>query len=406
VPESCEDSALAPPLDLVIEPADGEAIADAAARLPSRRGVLALEDDQGRTLSLAATADVRRCAAARLAAPAGAARALARTTGSAFESDWIWLAQARRRLPNAVRVAVDRWPAWFIHVDAEAEHPRFVKVARPGRGPSGWRGEHLGPFIDKHSAARYMELLDHAFDLCRYHHILVQAPRGTACAYRQMGRCPAPCDGSVTMTSYRGQVEQAMRFAALGHDRWSVVHERARQEAADRRDFESAATIQRRIADAAPAARPQYRHVNTLSAFRFLAVAPAERRGWARLFAIDRGRITMLGDVASKSSAGTWVEAVAHSNAALCGAPARTPIEDEIDQLGLVCWHLFRPRTSVRETTFLPAHEPIEEATLVAAIRRAGPARPSRPRADRPRASGAKDDEDRVLDALDGAVSE
>ena len=54
-------------------------------------------------------------------------------------------------------------------------------------------------------------------DLCRKHDILVQAPTGQACVYHEMGRCPAPCDGSMTLEepSYSG-------LHALSSDRLAV----------------------------------------------------------------------------------------------------------------------------------------------------------------------------------------
>ena len=48
-------------------------------------------------------------------------------------------------------------------------------------GPGGGAlppGVVLGPLPDKDAAGRMIETVIDCFDLCRYHHILVQAPHG------------------------------------------------------------------------------------------------------------------------------------------------------------------------------------------------------------------------------------
>jgi len=55
--------------------------------------------------------------------------------------------------------------------------------------------------------AGLIEIAEDAFDLCRYYNVLVEAPGARACAYKEMGKCPAPCDGSISMEQYRGMVE-------------------------------------------------------------------------------------------------------------------------------------------------------------------------------------------------------
>src|SRR5947207_15818153 len=68
----------------------------------------------------------------------------------------------------------------------------------------------VGPVEDKHAAARLIELVEDLFDLCRYYNILLESPRGKACAYKEMGKCPAPCDGSIGIEHYRRMVEWSL----------------------------------------------------------------------------------------------------------------------------------------------------------------------------------------------------
>src|SRR5207244_13517095 len=117
---------------------------------------------------------------------------------SGFEADWVYYEAARQLFPDSYRGMVGFRPACFIHVNPETNFPRYTKTIDLAK-----RGELLGPIEDKHAAGTLIELVEDAFDLCRYYNILVQAPHGRACAYKEMGKCPAPCDGSIDMDQYR-----------------------------------------------------------------------------------------------------------------------------------------------------------------------------------------------------------
>ena len=133
-----------------------------------------------------------------------------RRVDSAFEADWVYHAIARQVFPQTYQGMVGFRPAWFIHVDPEAKFPRYTKTIRPAEKP----GVYVGPVEDKHAAARLMELIEDAFDLCRYYNVLIEAPRGRACAYKEMGKCPAPCDGSISMEQYRRMIEWSAKTLA------------------------------------------------------------------------------------------------------------------------------------------------------------------------------------------------
>ena len=73
--------------------------------------------------------------------------------------------------------------SWWVGVERAGDFPRFRKTSQI----SDERLAYVGPVRDKHAAQRLIESLEDLFDLCRYHEILVQAPRGKACAYKEMG---------------------------------------------------------------------------------------------------------------------------------------------------------------------------------------------------------------------------
>lgn len=330
---------------------------EALAALPAGPGVFAFEDSGGHALLLAVTANLRRLIRSRLAPPDDTAgpkrkvdyhalthRVRALPVGCSFEADWACLQLARRLVPNAVKPMTDRWRGWWVHVNPEAEFPRFVKTSTPGLPPTGATGVHLGPIADKHAAARLIETLQSGFDLCRYHHILVQAPHGRACAYKEMGRCPAPCDGTVSMTHYHQQITDTVAFAADREHHLAQLNDAMHQQS-EAMQFEAAEGIRRRIDDLAPAMKPSYRHVDRIDRFRWIAVCPGERPDIARVFVISGGWIAPLADVsldASLDGCAPLAEAVSDCLEAQPVALDATSVQN----IGLVCAHLFRPKTS------------------------------------------------------------
>ena len=368
-----------PPLSLSVEVSGDSAASDAALlALPAKPGVLVIEDENGGTLSLLQTRDLRRAARVRLG-PIDpeqsrsrradlrplARRLLATTVGSEFEADWATLQLARIRLPHSYKSMLDRWQAWFVHCDPEQEFPQWTKTGHPTAGFAF----HAGPFADKHAAARFREMLEDAFDLCRFHHILVQAPHGSACAYKEMGRCPAPCDGTVSMQHYHQQIRDSIEFA---HDpaRARRDFEVEMQQRGSALDFEGADRCKTLLDRTAIADRHEFAHVRDFAAFRFLAVAPAERAGIARVFAITGGWIAPVLDVLTMPDEPSLRAALQAFLEMSPQAPGCS--ETDIENIGLVCRHLLLPKAHAkrRRTTILPWRDDVPStAELRRAIR-------------------------------------
>ena len=354
--------------------------------LPARPGVLVIEGEEQSTLFVGAGANVREMARRRLLPSEQpsrrpdlrtiAVRALGVTVGSSLEADLIYLREVRKRLPLAHRAAASRWQGWFIHVDPMAEFPRWSKVALPGWKsskdlPNVESGVLLGPFADKHALQRYTEALDDLFDLCRFHRILVLTPNATACAYKEMGKCPAPCDGSETMDAYRARLRDAIAFAQTPVDDALSHAEQRMNAAAESMDFEVAARLRDRVERTRRLVKPQLRWICALDRFRWLVVAPAERPGWARLLLILGGDASVVADVEA-SDGGLQVARELVQDAA--ARPHAFGFSDsEQETVGLVSSHLFRSGRRPSNVTFLSlgSGAPPEAAQLKKAVGRA-----------------------------------
>ena len=217
-----------------------------------------------------------------------------RRVDSAFEADWLYYEAARLIFPQTYAGMVGFRPAWFVHVNPENPFPRYVKTTDIGKS-----GLLLGPVEDKHAAANLIELIEDLFDLCRYYHILIEAPAGRACAYKEMGKCPAPCDGSVSMEQYRALIEWSARVLVDPAEEIRG-HTRRMQLAAAELRFETAAKIKTLIDQLGRLGKGPNRHVGLLKDFRYLSLQHGPREGTAKVFLISPGRIEEIAGLISE----------------------------------------------------------------------------------------------------------
>ncbi|HET6250356.1 MAG TPA: hypothetical protein VFE47_21900 [Tepidisphaeraceae bacterium] len=211
-----------------------------------------------------------------------------RRVDSAFEADWIYYEAAREVFPQSYRGMVGFRPAWFVHVDPDAKFPRYVKTI----DLSPRAGMLIGPLEDKHAAARLVEFVEDAFDLCRYYNVLTQSPHGSACAYKEMGKCPAPCDGSVSLDQYRRVVEWSARTLVDPAEFLRQQTQRMKSAAAELR-FEMAAKIKAYIDQMSQLGKGPYRHLGRLRDMAYLSLqhGPRPQAGNAKVFLITPGKI-------------------------------------------------------------------------------------------------------------------
>ena len=261
---------------------------------------------------------------------------------SRFEADLHYIRLARRYFPLQHAELLRQLEVYFVAVDPAAAFPRFSRVALSDLGKAANATVAIfGPMQTKAAADKWIEQVESAFDLCRYHQILASAPRGQPCAYKDMGRCPAPCDGTISMPAYRQQVQLAVTQIS---QREAFISEQTSRmtEAAGNMAFESAARIKQYIDEItalfAPAgSRPGSRFVRPLSNFRYLVVRRGSASTKAKLFEVTPWSIGLLPEWDLKQSALPPL---------LSKEPA--PVDRSAiaaDELAIFCQHLFEPAT-------------------------------------------------------------
>jgi excinuclease ABC subunit C len=316
--------------------------------LPGGGGIYLLADAEDHLIQLAAAADIRRALRHKLTETAeetATRRANLRQivrkihwfpAHSVFELTYFYYRIARELRPDDYLKQVAFGPAWFVHVDVDANIPRFL----PGKWLRSPPGIDLGPFATQTDATRFVEILEDAFDLCRYYHILEQVPHGQACAYFEMGKCPAPCDGTISMSTYREMMVTALQFAIGSREPTYLRLEQKMREAAQRQAFERAGLLKQQWERAQRIEHESYRRVAPIEQFDFLIVQRGGGRTCVKPFFVRGGWITpgepaKLKDVPQVAAA--WIARLQN------GFPSHTATQQEqSEHIWLVSHFLFK----------------------------------------------------------------
>ena len=264
--------------------------------LPGCPAVYLLVAESDVPVQLATTQHLRRLAASRLLDPERGQHGKAdlteivrgvrwRQAYSAFEARWWYYRLAREMYPKRYLRMISFGPAWYLQVDWQARVPELQVTKRIWRA----EGEYVGPWLTHDTCHAALAGLRDLFDLCRYPEQVNRAPEGRRCAYADMGRCDAPCDGAVPLAHYIERCRAAWEFARGAVRPWiDQARERMTQAARDQR-FEAAALIKKQVAWAwrwhdnwSPTVRPA-------EALNDLLVIPVTRRRAWRLFLSWRG---------------------------------------------------------------------------------------------------------------------
>ncbi|MGC9455423.1 MAG: UvrB/UvrC motif-containing protein [Phycisphaerae bacterium] len=315
-------------------------------RIPPRRGVALLSGHDEHPIQLLPAADMRSRVRGRILTPDEETRRnmpdLGKVTSRVawklaaghFETDLYFFELARRYWPDEYTDMLAFKPAWFVHVDPQAEFPRFERTRRPGEA----RGRYLGPFPGGKSAQRFCDVIRDGFYLCRDMRTLRKAPHGRPCAYGQMDRCLGACYGRITMEEYRRVVAEAADFA-VGRRRGHIEELRRRmREASEALRFEQAAACKARLDRLAELDESDFEHVAPLEEFRFVLVQPYTARK-AKVFFADCRRVTPAEVLAYPPEEAKLDSLLVSARRRLSGDGP----EDEAARwrMGLVCRYLF-----------------------------------------------------------------
>ena len=321
------------------------------AALPAKWCVALLCDASGEPLQLMCAKNLRATLKRRLELPDETVASLPtkrvdyrelvrsvrwRRVDGEFEMDLAYVDAARACFATHWRRLVPERSAHFVACDADAPAPDFVRDTTPLMA-----GSVFGPFADRAKADRWADAIRDAFDLCRYRNILAQAPHGKACAYKQMNKCRAPCDGSIAMDAFRVNVRAAINAARDPTATVARMTEQMKRHAANL-EFEQAGKTKSLAATIAALGDGVFKGVRPIEQFRYVTVQPGPRKGTAKLFLVTLDGVAELAAICAETTPIADVESVIDR-----ALVARSPWPADV-LLGTICFHLAGAKSSAR----------------------------------------------------------
>jgi len=194
-------------------------------RVPRSHALVSFDHDDGRCVQLLTTADARELASGRLIDSADSPRAdLSQITRAlrvwparcSLETDLLYARLGPELLGRAFEELRRPNEIAFITADPEATHPRFRVFSSLEPAPDS---PMVGAFTTRKRAEAFAADLVDLFDLCRKHELLVLSPDAQPCVYKELGKCPAACDGSEPLAAYRARFADALQLAIEPADR-------------------------------------------------------------------------------------------------------------------------------------------------------------------------------------------
>ncbi len=203
---------------------------------------------------------------------------------STFEADLVYLEIARQLHPTDYRKLIRFGAAWWATLNLREHLPRWrvTSIVEPNL-------LNVGPFDKRSRAHDFVAELEHLFELCRDYDILEKVPKGEPCVYFEMGRCPAPCDGSISLDRYREMMAASARFATGQTQPMLDAFNDEMTRAAAARDYSLAARCRERVERAEKLVWVPGRYGTTYEGMRYLILQRGRTRNWLQPFFVDRG---------------------------------------------------------------------------------------------------------------------
>lgn len=130
----------------------------------------------------------------------------------------------------------------YILIALDHEAPQILKH----RGARNRKGHYFGPFASAGAVNRTINMLQRAF-LLRSCSDSVYESRTRPCLLYQIKRCAAPCTGEIPIADYQGLVAEAVRFLKGESQSVRNMYQALMEEAAERLEYEDAATYRNRL---------------------------------------------------------------------------------------------------------------------------------------------------------------
>jgi DNA polymerase III subunit epsilon len=300
-----------------------------AESLPHAPGVYLFRDDSARVLYIGTSRDLRTRVRSYFTASETRSR-MGEMVAIASSVTGIECATALEAEVRELRLIAEHKPR-YNRRSRFPEKVHFVKLTREPwprlslvRRVLDDEADYLGPFSSRRTAEKCLAALHDTFPVRQCSGRLPREPSRTACVLAEMGRCLAPCDGSVDPTTYAAVVRQLRDTLLRRPDEVvEAINRRMAALAADERFEEAGVHRDRLSAFVRAAARTQ-----RLSALTRCAEVVAARREddgrWA-VHVVRFGRLAAAGRIPPGGDAHQFVGELRASAETVSGAPGPVP---------------------------------------------------------------------------------
>ncbi len=282
--------------------------------LPHAPGVYLFKDSAGRVLYIGTSKDLRRRVRSYFTASETRSR-MGEMVRLAAEITSVTCATPLEAEVRELRLIAEHKPPYnrrsrfpekvtFIKLTREA-WPRLSLVKRVLDDGA----DYLGPFSSRALAEKSLTALHETFPVRQCKETMGRAPRRTACALAEMGRCLSPCDGSVDQHTYAAVVRQLRETLLQRPDEVVEVLNARMARLADSEQFEEAAVHRDRLAAFIRAAARTQR-LSSLTGCRELVAARREDDGAWTVHVVRYGRLAAAGVIPPGTDARHFVDQV------------------------------------------------------------------------------------------------
>lgn len=313
-----------------------------AESLPHAPGVYLFRDDQDRVLYVGTSRDLRTRVRSYFTASETRTR-MGEMVGITTSVTGIECATALEAQVRELRLIAQHKPRYnrrsrfpekvtFVKLTREA-WPRLSLVKRVADDGA----DYLGPFSSRRTAERVLAALHETFPIRQCTERLPVVASRSACVLAEMGRCLAPCDGSVSPSDYDELVARLRASVRAGCDAVVEVHAGRMARLAEDERFEEASVHRDRVSAFVRAAARTQRLAGLTRCPEVIATRREESGRWA-VHVVRFGRLAAAGLIPPGADARAYVDTLTASAETVSGGPGPVPAATAEESERVLAW--------------------------------------------------------------------
>ena len=288
--------------------------------LPEGPGVYVFEDGQGAALYVGTSRSIRRRVRSYFTAAEQrrrmnemvsiAERVVAVECATALEAQVRELRTIASRAPRYNRRSTRPQAAVWLKLTVE-RFPR-ISTVNAVRDDHDRGARYLGPFTSRRAADRAAEALAETLPLRTCTQTLTRTLKQSACVLADLGRCPAPCTGGISVEDYADIVDEARQVLSTDPEPAVAALNRRMNALAEQERYEDAAAWRDRLQTLLRAVHGTGLLDLLGRTTQLVAAKPTDDLGW-EIHVVRHGRLAAAGLVPPRTDPRGPLELLMHS---------------------------------------------------------------------------------------------